>query len=230
MEFSTPMDPERTIDSALAETSSNIETNEERPNKRKRPEVEETSECDEGSELLDLCTMDEKKRFMIRQINAIRKHNPEAFTRTLDFSQDPMSELTEAQLRTVLTVLREESGISGPYDNAQSIISFFGNLAERKFGLDGAAELLTTDADIVSLVHEYLPSRFQNLGGMAKLAEKILDIVSVIYSKKKGIRKPWLTQVEPTIVPEPIVNPTPLTESTKANSTSNSDTGKPKKS
>lgn len=192
---------ESIINSALNGTEDFVEEN---PKKRKRSEPEKMEEMDYvGDEILALCSMDERKRFLIRQIHALHNSNPEAWERTIRFGDDPLSGLSESDLKTVLCVLKEECGISGPYDNAQSIASFFGNVLERNFGLEGLTQLLSTDSDIISLIHEYLPNRFQNYGGIAKLADKILEIITAVYSKQKGIKKPWIGI--PNNIPKPIL-------------------------
>lgn len=181
------------IDSALEPLEDSTVEDQPKPKKRKRDvEPELIEEEYDGSDILSMCNMDEKKRFLIRQIHALRNSNPEAYDRTLRFGEDPLSGLSESQLRTILCVLKEECGISGPYDNAQSIASFFGNLVERNFGLQGLTQILSTDSDIITLIHEYLPRKFQNFGGVAKLADKILEIISAVYSQQKGIKKPWI--------------------------------------
>ena len=192
--------PQSAIDRALSELDEGKEDLlEEQTRKRKRVEKspEQEQEDYEREDILTLCSMDERRRFLVRQIHVLRNENPDAWERTTGFGNDPLANLTESQLRTILSVMKEECGISGPYDNAQSIASFFGNVLERNFGLQGLTKILSTDSDIITLIHENLPKQFQNIGGIAKLADKIIEVITAVYSKERGIKKPWIDIPKP---------------------------------
>lgn len=147
---------------------------------------------DDMADTLDLCNMGERKRFLIRSINAIRRAHPEAYQRTRDFANDEFAQLDEKQLIMVYEILREEAGLSNPYDNSQAITSFIGTLMENTFGLKGISVVMATDPEIISMVQAYLPGSLQKFGGIAKVAERVFTAVSAQYLEKKRISKEYM--------------------------------------
>lgn len=149
--------------------------------KRKRDDAMDKEEIEEDDGVLTLCSIDEKKRFQIRQVNAIRNLHPEAYQRAISFGEDPFAQLEDAQLREFLGILKEEAGLAGPYDDAKAITALVGNVVEKMFGLGGVATLLSSDPDIISCVYELLPTKMKNLGPAFQIFSKVLDVMSIQY-------------------------------------------------
>lgn len=187
--------------------------------KRKRGEEDwvdiiNKQDGEEEEDMLGLCNLGEKKRFLIRSINALRRTNPEAFERAVNFATDEHSQLPEAELRIMHEILREETGMSNPYDNSQAITSLAGNLMERFFKLDGLGTILSTDMEIVSLVQDFLPQGIQKLGGFAKLVDRVMTAVAAQYAQKNDLQRPWMMGPDPSLS-----RPTPQNTTTPSVST-----------
>lgn len=208
------MSTDTVIDAALSTV--HLEP-EQKGQKRKRDEPIVDPQQDWGEEdPLPLCSIEEKSRNLIRQINSIRNVHPEAYERATRFGEDPFSQLPENELKAFLGILKEEAGISGPYDDAKAITSLCGAAIEKFFGLEGVSILLSNDPDVISGVYELIPAKFKNFTGSFKLFSRVIEVIgsqlSAVQKKRTTEMKAFTSHlhVEASKIPiPPQPNPTP---------------------